>query len=89
MLNKSLLKKNPTNAEVLGFAMDIKDKITADKYFEELVQDQMKRWGHDRQKAERNVKSNLGYYSGYYGKKTMNRVQKLFDCEHPIFGKTK
>jgi len=28
----------------------------------------------------------LGYFSGYYDTKTIQRVQKLFSCKHPIFG---
>jgi hypothetical protein len=40
-----------------------------------------------REEAERNCRSNLGYYAGYYDAETMARVQRLFKCVHPVFGK--
>jgi len=32
------------------------------------------------------AKHNLGYYAGYYDNETRKRVEKLFNCTHPIFG---
>lgn len=29
---------------------------------------------------------NIGYFSGYYGPKEMQRIQKIFNTIHPIFG---
>ena len=42
-----------------------------------------------RAEAEKICKSNLGYYAGYYDNETRARVEKLFLCEHPIFGSIK
>lgn len=32
------------------------------------------------------AKSNLGYFAGYYDDDTRRRIEKLFQCSHPIFG---
>lgn len=29
---------------------------------------------------------NLGYFAGYYDQETRERVERLFNCQHPIFG---
>ena len=31
--------------------------------------------------------SNIGYISGYFDKKEARKVQKIFSCSHPIFGR--
>lgn len=77
--------KKLTYGEALGPAMKITDQAEADQYFEAMVQAAMKD-GKIREEAERISKSNLGYFSGYYDQETMARVQKLFNCVHPIFG---
>ena len=33
------------------------------------------------------TKKNLGYFAGYYNHETRARVERLFACEHPVFGK--
>lgn len=40
-----------------------------------------------REEHERIQRSNLGYYAGYYSHEVRERVERLFDTEHPIFGK--
>ena len=65
-------------------AMKITDQAEADAYFEVLVEHMM-RHGHDREEAERIERTNLGYYAGYGFDR--ERVERLFNCEHPIFGK--
>lgn len=67
-------------------AMAITDQAKADEYFEECVKHCMGH-GSTREVAEGIERSNLGYYSGYYDNETMVRVQRLFRCAHPIFGK--
>lgn len=37
-------------------------------------------------KAVEIAKANLGYFAGYYSDKTRRKVEKLFECQHPIFG---
>lgn len=74
--------ENATIAE----AMLIVDEARAREYFEALVEQQIKRFGTSREETERMVRSNLGYFAGYYDHETRARVERLFQCEHPIFG---
>lgn len=67
-------------------AMEITDPEEAASYFEECVQHQMS-FGTDRVEAEKIERVNLGYYAGYYDHETRERVERLFDCAHPVFGK--
>jgi hypothetical protein len=34
------------------------------------------------------AKSNLGYFAGYYDKETCDIIYKVYDTQHPIFGKS-
>lgn len=54
-------------------AMAITDQAAADEYFESLVEHTM-RFGADRVEAERLERKNLGYFAGYYGSETRERV---------------
>lgn len=33
------------------------------------------------------AKSYIAYWSGYFEPEVRDRIEDLFDCEHPIFGK--
>ena len=66
-------------------AMKITDQAEADRYFEECVEHCM-RFAHSREEVERIERSNLGYYAGYYSDETRRQVERLFRCEHPVFG---
>lgn len=79
------MKHEATLRQKYGPAMRITDQEAADLYFEELVQQNMG-WGHTREEAEKIERSNLGYWAGYYDNDTRRRVEKLFRCEHPVFG---
>lgn len=65
--------------------MKITDKKEAEKYYEDYVQWQMS-LGQNKSEAEKVVKANLGYFAGYYSDEVRKRVEKLFNCAHPIFG---
>ncbi len=80
------MKKDITIGEKYGPAMEMTDQAEADKYFEVLVQHGMIH-SNSREKAESIEKQNLGYYAGYYSEETRRRVERLFQCAHPIFGK--
>ncbi len=67
-------------------AMNMDNKEQANEYFELLVEHTMG-FGSSREEAEGIEKQNLGYYAGYHDNKTRQRVEKLFNCKHPIFGK--
>ena len=70
-------------------AMAITDQDEANAYFERCVEHTME-YAPDavtREEAERVERSNLGYYAGYYDTETRIRVERLFNCSHPVFGK--
>ncbi len=69
-------------------AMAITDPGEAARYFEECVQHSMGH-GSTREEAIRIEKANLGYFAGYYDNDTRERVERLFCCQHPIFGAIK
>ena len=66
-------------------AMKITDPEEAKRYFELAVEHTMSR-GRSRKEAIEIEKSNLGYYAGYCSNETRLRVEKLFCCQHPVFG---
>ena len=74
-----------TYGEAYEPAMEITDQEEADRYFLVLVGMSMKN-GQSREEAEKIQRENLGYYAGYYDSETRARVEKLFNCAHPIFG---
>ena len=77
---------NLTIREAYEPATKITDPEEARKYFLLLVGVCMTQSNVSRQEAEKIEKANLGYYAGYYNHETRTRVEKLFDCAHPIFG---
>ena len=79
------MKDQITIGEKYGPAMKIKDQSEADIYFEECVQHTM-RQGKSRAEAEKVERSSLSYYAGYYDAATRERVERLFQCAHPIVG---
>jgi hypothetical protein len=67
--------------------MRISDRGDAEQYFAELVRIHLlDAPGHSRERAEEVQRVNLGYYAGYYDHETRARVERLFDCAHPVFG---
>ena len=75
-----------TVGEKYNPAMEITSQAEADEYFEACVEHQMDFGGKTRQEAEVIERVNLGYYAGYYSDETRERVERLFRCQHPIFG---
>lgn len=87
-----------TFAECLGPAMGITDPEDAKQYLKGYVTylNNNSAWTMEESNAvlmgnftssEEMAKRSLGYYAGYYDNETRERVEKLFDCEHPMFGK--
>jgi len=85
MTNK-VLPHNITLDDKYSPAMKIVSEDEAKQYFEVLVWHSMEH-GLTREEAEGIEKTNLGYWAGYYSNETRSRVERLFDCEHPYFGK--
>lgn len=42
---------------------------------------------HPTKTAEQVAKDNLGYWAGYFGNEARERIERLFNCEHPVFGR--
>lgn len=82
------LPEKMTFGESLGPAMRIREQQKATEYFEALVHRHMKYHDKTHEEATKITKINLGYYAGYFDQETQRRVEKLFDCVHPIFGQT-
>ena len=66
-------------------SMTVTDQAEADSLFEKLVEHSMS-FGNSKEKAEEIERRNLGYWAGYFDNETRERVERLFKCEHPIFG---
>lgn len=81
------LPEEITIGDKYGPAMKIEDQAEADAYFEACVAHTMQFGGKDRAEAEHIERSNLGYYAGYYDNETRHRVERLFRCAHPVFGR--
>jgi len=91
------IKFNPENkdiltyGEALGPVADIVDQEEADQYLKEYIKYTQKfldEKPHEEGKtAEEICKINIGYWSGWCSNETAERILKLFDCSHPIFGK--
>ena len=78
--------KNLTSGDILSPAMNIIDKEEAKQYFEVYVDYLMVSFNNTLEKAVTIAKENLGYFAGYYDYKVMDRVNRLFETQHPIFG---
>lgn len=82
----------------MNAAMDIKDADEAKQFLDDYVEflREKNSWtietcfnvaNGDLFFEEELAKKNLGYWAGYHSVKTRERVERLFDCEHPIFGR--
>lgn len=83
-------KETLTYGEALGPAMEIIDKEDALQYKRDYIAHTQKYVDEDKNNhlsAEEIVNQNLGYYAGYYSDETRKRVEELFECSHPVFGK--
>lgn len=88
---------NPENKSVVSFAecldpvIKIKTRAEAQQYLKDYADYIEWQNGNNPEEmtksAEEIAKSNIGYWTGYYNYEDRARVEDLFDCEHPIFGK--
>lgn len=81
-----------TYGESLRPAMEITDANDAKQYFDSYVAFIQKHLDKDPRSdgmtAEQIAKVNIGYFAGYYDNETRGRVERVFGCFHPVFGKT-
>lgn len=91
-----MTKFNPENKDALSFgeclhpAMKITDQADADQYLKDYTAFIQKHLDEkprsDDKTAEEIAKINIGYFAGYFDHETNVRVQRLFQCTHPIYG---
>jgi hypothetical protein len=92
-----MTKFNPENKDVLTYgeclspAMEITDKADADQYKRDYIAftERALKENPNPDKnltAEKIVNINLAYFAGYYSAETRERVERLFECAHPVFG---
>jgi hypothetical protein len=83
-----LLPRDVSRAEKYDPAMKVETQQQADDYFVLLLEHCLRcnPPSMTRQEAEKIERSNLGYWAGYFPDETRKRVERLFKCEHPIFG---
>ena len=72
--------------ELLKPGMEITDPKSALEYFDTCIKYGMRKHGHTREEAIRWMKENLVCFAGYYGSDVGERVHRLFNCTHPVFG---
>lgn len=87
-------KKSLTYGEALDPAMNITDESDALQYLKQYVsfiqmQLDSGEASAEGKTAEEIAKINLGYYADYYSNETRQRIEKLFNCSHPVFGSIK
>lgn len=82
-----LPKHDKTSASSYDKAIQATDEASASICFHDLVEQFMRVKGCSIDYAEKGVRQNLGYIAGYHGNDTRVRVERLYQCEHPIFGK--
>lgn len=82
-------KEIKTAGEIFDIALNLAktDKQKAIQFFNAYVDWVRDTNGSSREEAEKIVKDNLGYFSGYYNKEVSDIIYSTYSCEHPIFGK--
>ena len=81
-----------TYQETLGPAMEVQTVEQAAALFEALcIYLDHRRQGRDpeppsRESLATQVRSNLGYYAGYYSDEVQAKAERLYGAVHPIFG---
>lgn len=83
--------ENGTYRETLGPAIHLAlqgKKEEAQEWFNLLVQDLINRGDKEYtvEEATRIVRSNIGYFAGYYGESERRAVAEVYGAMHPIFG---
>lgn len=88
MANKRFIKGNVyTLGQTYGVLVKAQTQEEATELFSDLLE-----YGIDQEpdkdpaQIEATMRSNLGYYAGYYSLETQQRVEKLYGAVHPIFG---
>lgn len=82
------IQTNISLKETYDFAVKVTDQRLADATFEALVDFRAPEHPNDtRETVEKLIRNDLAYYAGYYDQETRKRVEEMYGCEHPYFGK--
>lgn len=74
-----------TYGDLYDPAMEVQTKEEANAYFKKL-QDLQSANGVPPEISEKVLKVNLAYWAAYGDDERRERIERLYDCEHPIFG---
>lgn len=93
----SMTKFNPENKETMTIgdcllpAMAITEQEDADQYYKDYVAFIQKHFDKEppSNEPEQVARINLAYFAGYYDHETRDRIERLFNCAHLVFGKVK
>lgn len=83
-----LWPEDATYGDLYDPAMEVKTKEEALAYLDRIVRYQKAISGHKNIDLV-GLKKNIGYWAGYRDHETRERVERLFECEHPAFGAIK
>jgi len=81
-----MLRDDITIGDKYQPAMQITEQTEADAYFELCVAHTIRVRGLAREEAEQIERQNLAYFAGYFTAEIRERVERLFQCAHPVFG---
>ena len=77
--------RNVSDKDRYDLAMKVGSKSQADSQFAMLLQRQIED-GVPPEIAAKFLRSNLAYYAAYFDDQTREYVERLYQCEHPVFG---
>lgn len=81
--------RNLTYGDILGPAMEAQTVEEAADFFRAYVAYILRFHSESQARAEYVVRTNIGYWTGYCDGATAERVLRLYDVSHPIFGRSK
>lgn len=86
--DKDLWPEGSTYGDLYDPAMMVQTKEEATAYLDKLVRYQAAH-GVSSDVATKSIKTNLAYWAAYGDNERRERVERLFECEHPYFGAIK
>lgn len=77
---------DPTYGEQFESALKCETLAEAEYWMEREVKRYVESYGQTPTEAMRVIKINLGYMAGYYSTATAEKIERMFNAPHPIFG---
>jgi hypothetical protein len=78
-----------TYGEIMDPIFNITEPQDAQQYLEAYCRWLEYEYNNPPEEAEFIAKSNIGYWAAYGSRQDRERIEELFDCEHPVFGSVK